>query len=142
MRAPRTALAADGVLLAITAFWATSFVLVKDALDSADPLTFLALRFGAAGLACTALSYRDGLHRPSLLAGARLSPLLFGGYALQTAGLQWTSPARSAFLTGLCVLFVPFVGWALNGRRPRPPILLGVSLAAAGMYLLTLHGKA
>lgn len=141
MRAPRTALAADGVLLAITAFWATSFVVVKDALASADPVTFLALRFGAAAVACTALAWREGLHLPSIRAGVRLSPLLFGGYALQTAGLWWTTPARSAFLTGLCVLFVPFVGWALLGRRPRPAILLGVSLAAVGMYLMTLYGK-
>ena len=138
---PRAALVADGVLLAITAFWATSFVLVKDALGAADPLTFLALRFGAAGLACAALAWRDGAHAPSIRAGVKLSPFLFGGYALQTAGLWWTSPARSAFLTGLCVLFVPFVGWALNGRRPRPAILMGVLLAAAGMYLLTLHGQ-
>jgi len=139
--APRAVLAADAVLLAITAFWATSFVLVKDALGAADPLTFLALRFGVGALACTALAWRDGLHGPSLRAGVRLSPWLFGGYALQTAGLAWTTPARSAFLIGVCVLFVPFVGWALNGRRPRPAILLGVSLAAAGMYLLTLHGQ-
>ncbi len=138
---PRAALAADGVLLAITAFWATSFVLVKDALGAVDPLTFLALRFGVGALACTALGWRDGLHGPSLRAGVKLSPWLFGGYALQTAGLAWTTPARSAFLTGLCVLLVPFVGWALNGRRPRPTVLLGVSLAAAGMYLLTLHGQ-
>jgi drug/metabolite transporter (DMT)-like permease len=129
------------VLLGITAFWSTSFVLVKDALAHADPVTFLALRFGVGALACTALAWREGWHLPSVVAGARLSPFLFGGYVLQTAGLAYTTPARSAFLTGMCVLLVPFVAWGLLRRVLRWGVMAGVGCAAVGMYLMTLAGK-
>ena len=137
----RDAWRADAVLLGITAFWSTSFVLVKDALAHVDPVTFLALRFGVGALACTALAWREGWHLPSVLAGARLSPFLFGGYVLQTAGLAFTTPSRSAFITGMCVLMVPFVAWALLRRAPRVGVMAGVVLASAGMYLMTLAGK-
>ncbi|MEN9796333.1 MAG: hypothetical protein RL653_29 [Pseudomonadota bacterium] len=137
----RDAWRADAVLLGITAFWSTSFVLVKDALGHADPVTFLALRFGVGALACTALAWREGWHLPSVLAGARLAPFLFLGYVLQTAGLAYTTPARSAFLTGMCVLLVPFVAWGLLRRALRWGVMAGVGFAAAGMYLMTLAGK-
>jgi drug/metabolite transporter (DMT)-like permease len=62
---------------------------------------------------------------------------LFLGFAFQTTGLVYTTPSRSAFLTGLSVLLVPFVALALFRHWPRPPTLLGVGLAVVGLYQLT-----
>src|SRR5262249_19644408 len=45
----------------------------------------------------------------------------------------------SAFITGLSVLLVPLLGFALFGQRPRPRTLAGVILATAGLGLLTLE---
>ena len=99
-------LKADVVILLTTALWGVTFVMVKDSLGQADPFTFLVLRFGLAALAAAVWAGRDLLHGPSLRAGAFLGLFLFAGYALQTTGLDLTTPSRSAFITGMTVVFV------------------------------------
>jgi drug/metabolite transporter (DMT)-like permease len=131
------AVVADGVLVGVTAIWGASFVVVQDALRLADPFTFLVLRFTLAAAVLTAFDWRGLLHRRILVAGAALGVLLFVGFITQTAGLQFTTPSRSGFLTGLSVLLVPFVSLLLFRRWPSPPVLLGVALAVAGLWFLT-----
>lgn len=134
--------AADAVLLLITLVWGVTFVVVKDALGHADPLTFLALRFGLGALAA-ALIVRRGLFDAALWRPAAvLSVLLFSGYQLQTWGLVWTAPSRSAFLTGLCVVIVPFVSKVLLKRPLVVPAVLGAGVAVVGLYVLTGAGAA
>lgn len=128
---------AELVLVGITAGWALTFVVVQDALVHAAPFTFVALRFALAAVAGTLLARGRLLDGPTLLDALRLTPFLFGGYALQTLGLEHTTPARSAFLTGLAVVFVPFVAFALTRRWPRPPVLAGVALAVVGLRILS-----
>ena len=69
--------------------------------------------------------------------GLGLGLVLFGGYALQTLGLETTAPARSAFITGLTVIFVPFVSWRLNARRPPMRAFLAAGVALVGLQQLT-----
>ena len=125
---------ADAVLVAITAFWGLTFVVVKDAVVLADPFTFLGLRFGL-GAALVTLAARGRLGGASVRrAGVGLGLLLFVGFSAQTAGLQFTTPSRSAFLTGLSVLLVPLLSLAVHHRRPAPSSLLGVGLAVCGLW--------
>ncbi len=135
-RQERAALA-DGVLVAITAIWGASFVVVQDAVRLADPFTFLLLRFTVGASVLTLRDWRAFADRRLLAAGAGLGVLLFVGFITQTAGLQFTTPSRSGFLTGLSVLLVPFVGLLLFRKWPSPPVLLGVALAVAGLWFLT-----
>lgn len=67
--------------------------------------------------------------------GALIGVLLFAGFALQTAGLLWTTPSRAAFLTGLSVILVPVIGLFL-GRPLRWGPAAGSVLAAAGLWVL------
>jgi drug/metabolite transporter (DMT)-like permease len=130
-------LGADALLVLITAVWGITFVTVKDALDSADTFTFLALRFGTGAVAAFLVARGQVLRRSFVRSGAILSALLFIGFALQTQGLALTTPSRSAFITGLSVVLVPVVSFALFRRRPRLPSLVGIGFAVAGLYLLT-----
>ncbi len=131
---PSDARRADAVLVSITALWGLTFVVVKDALALADPFSFLALRFTLGAGLLTLWAWR-GMGKPSLVrAGVGLGLLLFVGFAAQTAGLQFTTPSRSAFLTGLSVLLVPFLSVAVHRRRPPPASLLGVALAVLGLW--------
>ena len=59
---------------------------------------------------------------PGVVAGL----LMFGGYATQTIGLQYTSPSTSAFITGLYVVITPAdrVGDQCGGSRV-PPVMAG-----------------
>ncbi len=133
----RPTLGADLILLSITALWGLTFVTVKDALEGADPLTFLALRFGVGAVAAFALAGRRALDPAAWRAGGVLGVFLFVGYAFQTFGLVETTPSRSAFLTGLTVIFVPFVSTALTRRWPPASAFLGTALAVLGLWRMT-----
>jgi drug/metabolite transporter (DMT)-like permease len=131
---------AVAALLGATAVWGATFATVKGALSTVDAMTFLFLRFAlgaavAAGLAMTQPRPRNWAlsFRPALLLGV----FLFGGFALQTKGLESTSPTRSAFITGLTVLIVPFVTWAMTRTRPSVRAFLAPIVALAGLQQLT-----
>jgi len=141
---PRPAWTADAAMLAITVIWGATFVTVKGALDDSDPFTFLTLRF-AVGAASAALLARGQLADPAVWRrGLPLGVLMFLGYALQTAGLETTSASRSAFLTGLSVVFVPFASRVVARVPPRQsvdPVKLAawasLALAALGLWQLS-----
>ncbi|WP_371746031.1 DMT family transporter [Myxococcus sp. CA040A] len=130
-------LQADGALLFITLIWGVTFVVVKDALSFADPFTFLALRFGVGAVVLSALAGRQVFSPTNLRHGSVLATFLFLGFALQTWGLTLTTPSRSAFITGMAVLFVPLLSLLVFRRMPKPAALMGVALSAVGLYLLT-----
>ena len=133
----RQAFRADGALLAMTAFWGVSFVIVKEALDHSDPFTFLALRFVVAGLACVMVARGQLFDRALWRPGAWLGLFLFLGFIFQTWGLVTTTPSRSAFITSLFVVFVPLVQWGLLRRRPGLAAVAGALLAIGGAWVLS-----
>ncbi|WNG34192.1 DMT family transporter [Archangium violaceum] len=135
--AGRARLQADGALALMSAFWGTTFLVVKGALGDGDPYSFVALRFCLGALALTAVARRQMLVPHTLRRGLVLGVFLFLGFVLQTVGLVSTTPSRSAFITGLYVVFVPVLGLALFRRVPRVSSWVGVVLAAVGLRYLT-----
>ena len=135
--------AADGVLLAATFVWGTTFVIVRDAVQEVPPLFFIALRFTLAAVVLLPFALRSNLFPDTraLGAGAVVGFWLFAGFALQTTGLVEILPARAAFLTGLSVVLVPVLLVVVYRRLPNPGSLAGVLLATAGLALLTGLGK-
>jgi drug/metabolite transporter (DMT)-like permease len=134
-------LQADGALFLVTAFWGITFVVVKGALGHGDPFSFLVLRFLTGAVVLTAMVRRQVLLPQNLRRGALLAVFLFLGFVMQTVGLTRTTPSRSAFITGLCVVFVPMWALLLFRRVPRLTSLLGVGMAAVGLFLLTRAGE-
>jgi len=132
-------LRARAALLFATVVWGATFVVVQNALADLPVFHLLAYRFalGALLLAPLFVQRRPADLRPLLRDGVLIGLVLFAGYAFQTAGLLWTTPSRSAFLTGLSVLLVPALGWAIGTARPRPLAVAGVLAAAAGLWVLT-----
>jgi len=130
---------ADLALLALTLVWGTTFTLVKLVLEDTSAGVFLSLRFGVAALAAGAVWVwrRPPSSRGLLRDGLLLGLAMFAGFALQTAGLRYTTPARSGFLTGMSVLVVPFIARFLMGRKVMLASWTGVALAVAGLLLLT-----
>jgi drug/metabolite transporter (DMT)-like permease len=129
---------ADLALLLLTLVWGTTFTLVHRALAGTGSATFLALRFGLALAAMLAIwAWKRPRISPGLWRdGGLLGLAMFGGFALQTAGLRFTTPARSGFLTGLAVVGVPFVARFVMRRRVALSAWAGVALAVAGLLLL------
>lgn len=145
MSSRRDATLAHLLLLAVVALWGATFVLVKDALRQVTPLLFNQVRMTVAFLVLV-LVYGKHLRRvskKSLYAGAVAGLFLAAGYELQTSGLALTTPSKSAFLTGLVVVFVPLLSFFRLLRRPgtaspRAAAVLGAFVAFCGVLLLTL----
>jgi drug/metabolite transporter (DMT)-like permease len=132
---------ADAALAGNTIIWGVTFVAVKSVLTDASPILFLALRFTAASLALVvvlrARHPRELLPHPG---GILVGVFLFSGYLLQTIGLLFTTPAKSAFLTGMTSVLVPLAARLVYRSRPQASEVLGVLTATAGLGLMTLEG--
>jgi drug/metabolite transporter (DMT)-like permease len=135
---------AETALLGNTILWGASFVIVKGALAGISPILFLALRFSLAALVLLAVFRRRpgarAVGRREFQAGVLVGTLLFLGFLLQTVGLEFTTPPKSAFLTGMTSVAVPLVAALVYRIRPQRSELLGLLTATAGMSLMTLEG--
>jgi drug/metabolite transporter (DMT)-like permease len=119
-------------------------VLVKDALRDVSPLLFNLLRMIIATVVLAAIYHRDlrRLKRSYLVGGAIVGLCLAAGYSFQTAGLARTTPAKSAFVTGLIVVIVPLLCAVpmlrpATMRRPSLAAFAGAFMAFGGILLLT-----
>ena len=130
-------------LLATAAAWGATFTLVKSVITKMAPEAFIFWRFLVAaailsgyvlwrnvGQASACPPRWDRL-KPVLHAGVILGLLIFAAYWTQTRGLMTISPSRSAFLTGLYVVLVPF----LQGKVKRNGWIAAI-LALAGTIAL------
>jgi drug/metabolite transporter (DMT)-like permease len=134
---------ADMALAFCSLLWGVTFVVVRNALDHISVFLFLAVRFSLAAL-LMALFRPAGLcklKKDELFAGAALGLFMFGGYAFQTAGLQYTTPAKSGFVTGSSVVLVPLLLGIFWGRRLTLWVYGGTVAAVAGLYLLTVPAE-
>lgn len=123
-----------GLLLFVTLVWGSTFVVIKESLESVPPGLFLALRFSAAALALAWVRPVPGMFRTGLVLGL----VMFLSYGSQTVGLYYTSASKGAFITALSVVLVPiFTG--ISGRRWLPlRVWLAALLALGGLGLMTL----
>jgi drug/metabolite transporter (DMT)-like permease len=125
-------------LVAVTAIWGVTFVQVQDALELYPLFAFLAVRFAISTAALAPFAWRSvrALPREGLLAGVGVGALLAAAYGFQTAGLELTTVASTGFITGLYVVFTPFIALALFGTRVPLALWGGVACAVAGLLLL------
>jgi drug/metabolite transporter (DMT)-like permease len=131
-------------LLLVTIIWGFGFLWMKGNLAAAERVLgrqettsvvalYLAARFGIAALVLALWpSARKNLTPGAWKAGAIIGALLAGGFFLQMSGLQHVTPAVSAFLTSLYVVFAAILTTVLHKSRPKPALLAGVALATVG----------
>ena len=123
----------------MTFIWGATFVLVKAALHFVSPLALNAARMGLAAI-LLAVIYRKQLlriTRPALRAGLAVGVFLYVGYALQTTGLNLTTPSKSAFLTGISTVLVPLLLIIVWRAHIQPWRVAGIVAAFAGLFLMT-----
>jgi len=128
----------DLLLLAAAAIWGVSFVVVKDALNGASPLLLLGMRFTIATIVLTPfIRLRGGFTAAELRAGVILTILLASGFATQAIGLQYTTPARSAFIVAMSSVLAPVIAMVLLKHRTGVLVLVALVIAGGGIYFLT-----
>ncbi len=130
---------ADLALGLCTLIWGATFVLVKHALADISVVVYLAVRFALSAGLMAIIFWRSvrRLNMKTVWAGVQIGLCMFGGYMFQTAGLKYTTPAKAAFITGMCVVLVPLLLAAFGRRRITAWIWAGAVAALAGLYFLT-----
>ena len=123
------------LLVAVTAVWGWTFVVVQDAIAVYGVIPFLAVRFALAGAALAPI-YAMKLTRRSLIVGGGIGVVLAAGYLFQTTGLLFTTPTNSGLITGLFVVFAPLADRLLFGANVSRQVALAVALSLLGMVLL------
>ena len=132
-------------LFIVTIIWGCTFLWLKRALDSADSVSsaqtnvvstfFVTLRFG---LTLPLFFYFTPSIRKNLgdyrswYDGFILAFFMLGGFVFQMRGLEGISPAVSAFLTSLYVIFTALILAYLAGSFQSKSLLFGVLLATFG----------
>lgn len=129
----------EGALIFITMIWGATFLIIRIALEATGPFFFVGVRFAFATLALMAFSLpllRDFTWR-EVWAGMCIGLCIFGGYALQTCGLQTITASKSAFITAFYVPLVPLLQWLVMKRPPHLMAWVGIALAFPGVLLLS-----
>jgi drug/metabolite transporter (DMT)-like permease len=126
------------VLLTVaTVLWGSTFVVVKQTVDSIPPSVLILVRFALAAVFFVPFLQRD---RKLVQAGLELGIWLGMGYATQTIALQYTTASRCAFINALYVIFLPLLLGSL-GRRVSFAIACSAILALVGVGLLSYDGS-
>jgi drug/metabolite transporter (DMT)-like permease len=123
------------LLVAVTAVWGWTFVVVQDAIAVYGVIPFLAVRFLLAGAALAPI-YAAKLTLRSLVVGGGIGVVLAAAYFFQTTGLLYTTPTNSGLITGLFVVFAPLADRLLFGANVSRQVVLAVALSLLGMVLL------
>ena len=130
---------ADAALVLCSLLWGATFVIVKNSLGHVSVFLFLAVRFTLAAALMAVFRPRAlrKLQKEELLAGIALGFFMFCGYAFQTAGLLYTTPAKSGFVTGSSVVLVPILLGIFWRKHLTAWVYAGAVAAAVGLYFLT-----
>lgn len=134
---------ANLLLLSAGAIWGMGFVAQSTAMQAVGPLLFVALRFALATVVMLPFAIIEARRAPRHLARremagfAAIGLLLTGGMLVQQIGMLTTTVTNAGFLTGLYVVFVPFVAVLIFRERPHAAVWPGAALAFAGIFLLS-----
>jgi len=130
----------DILLLLTTLLWGSSFITTEYLLHEVDFMTLMALRNLLAGLVVLLcfLKYLKHFSWKSLGAASVLGVLLFAGGLLQTGGMIFSTPEKTAFITSFQNLFIPFISILFLRKKPSPFSIAGLVCAFAGMYFITI----
>ena len=124
------------VLVFITLVWGTTFVVIKDALDSISVPLLLAVRFSLAALLLGWVRVERRALGPAMILGL----LAFSGFATQTIGIDLTSASKAAFITGLSVILTPLISSIWFRNRIAPRAYLAAAVALTGLALMSATG--
>ena len=128
------------LLVIVTIFWGSTFILTKITTQTVPPVLYLAIRFGVAFIAMIPFLFRYGKFfkswknwKISLIAGS----LYFISIITQTIGLQFTSASKGAFITALGVIFVPLIISIFAKRKIHYLLWIAIVMAIVGVGLLS-----
>lgn len=131
---------ANVMLLVVAILWGSSYVLAKLTINAGMESGIInAVRGSLTAIAGLILFNKEIRHmtRADLKFGFLIGTNNFLGYFLQTEALQYTTPAKNAFLTTLYIALAPFLLWLVWHEKPQRKTYIAVPLAVIGMAVIT-----
>ncbi len=130
---------AEIALAGTTFIWGGTFAIVKIGMEDISPILLIAVRFIVAALVLLLIARRKifPIPQPAVRKGILLGFFLFLGFVSQNIGLTITTASKSAFITGMMVLFVPALQFVIERKAPVLGNALGIAVVALGLWLLT-----
>lgn len=133
----------DGLLLITAIVWGSGFVVTAIALEYLSAYQVMAGRFVIAALILSLLFGRKfkTIRKSVVWKGAILGTILYIGFALQTIGLEYTTPSKNAFITAVNVVIVPMIAYLVYKRKVDRYEIGGSIIAIMGVGFLALQGS-
>ena len=128
-------------LFLITMIWGGGFVASDVALLSFTPFQIMTIRFLIGTILMGLFHVKDlkSMKKEEVLSGMFMGIALFLAYALQTIGLQYTTPSKNAFLTALNVGIVPILAFLFLRKKMNKTGIVGAILSVVGVGFLSLN---
>jgi drug/metabolite transporter (DMT)-like permease len=133
----------DGMLLITAIVWGSGFVVTAIALDYLTAYQVMAGRFILAAIILSLLFRKKfkTFTKSVVWKGAILGTILYIGFALQTVGLEFTTPSKNAFLTAVNVVIVPLIAYLVYKRKVDRYETIGSIITIIGIGFLSLQGS-
>ncbi|MEK4228178.1 DMT family transporter [Solibacillus sp. FSL H8-0538] len=132
------------ILMLITAImWGSGFIGMDIGLNHLTVFQLMAGRFILATIILSLIFYKKLklINKSVLWKGAVLGTILFIAFALQTMGLEYTTPSKNAFLTAVNVMIVPIIAYVIYKRKIDRFEMIAAIMAFIGIAFLSLQGS-
>lgn len=135
----RMKLLSEFALLLVGILWGSSLIVVKSTTDDLSANAMIALRFSiaCAVLACIFFKHMCGVTVKEIGHGAIIGAFLFGAYWIQTLGVTLGMPGKSAFLSSIYCVMVPFVHWLIGKKRPKKSNIIAAIICTVGIFVVS-----
>lgn len=129
-------------LFLISIIWGLSFVFMKDAITQASVLYVLAIRFLLAGIPLALIFFKRLLkaNKKDFLRGLIVGLILVVSYVFQGYGCKYTTASKTALLSSVYGVLVPFSSWLIFKKKPKLASLIFAVIAFVGIGLITING--
>lgn len=125
-------------LVFMTAIWGGTFPLIKSLLNQMSANELLTLRFFFASLVAFPFILRKNkTSKKQLLKLFLLGISLWIAYEAQTVGLKFTTPTKSAFITGLYIIFTPLLAIILTKEKIPKRLVFSLLMGISGLYIIS-----
>ncbi len=131
------------LLLGATIAWGSSFVVLKQTIETVPGFFVIGIRFVMAGVLVGLVFIKKivCIDKRTLLNGVILGVTVALAYFTQTWGLKYTTPSRNAFLTALYCIMCPFILWIFLKRPPKIYNVISAIMCIVGIGLISFSGQ-
>lgn len=130
------------MLLIVAILWGSSLTVVKLASATFKPNMILAIRFTVSAIILSIIFWKKlkAMTKHDIKNGLLIGVFLFMAYSIQTIGVGYTDPGRSAFLSASYCVIVPFLAWFALNKRPDRFNIIAAAFTIGGIYFVSMAG--